>query len=251
MPSVPTGSPLYPIISAGVTAQQLAKDADTSSTAGTIQSFTLKPVRMSAQYTMRVEDVAVLAGLEAALRSDGRNALGDLLDKQVLMGSGTAPQVSGFLSELPAPSGGDVAGAAVDTFADFIKKTSSAIDGKHAAELANLSTVMGVQSYIVAANAFHTTGDALSAQSYLNQNTAGVKSSANMKAVASHKQNGIVYRNRVGNNAFAPVWQGFELWRDPYTAAGRGMVLLTFVMLYNFKIIREAAYKRVEYRVST
>ena len=252
MPTVGVGETLYPILTAGVAAEQKAKDAAVESTAGTIESHKLAPVRLTAQYLWRREDQAVLAGLEEALRADIRMALGDALDVQVLTGDGAAPNVTGFLTELTAPADTDAAGDKVDTFATFVRKTSSGIDGKFAHDLGELRTLMGVDSYVQAANTFHTSGDAVSAQAYLQQRTGGVRSSANMAATASTKQKAIVYRTGAGQtHAYAPVWQGVTILRDELKHADKGQILVTALMLWAFKIVREDAFKTVEYKVSS
>ena len=50
---------------------------------------------------------------------------------------------------------------------------------------------------------------------------------------------------RVGMNgqaAIAPVWDGITLIPDNITKAANGQIVITAIMLYNFKIIRTADF---------
>ena len=128
MPTVGVGQALYPIITTGTTAEQLAKDEAVTGTAATIRTEVLGPVRLATDYLFRIEDRALLAGLEEALREDMGKALSDAMDVQVLTGDGTAPNVSGFYTELPAATAAE---DEAETFVLFLNKTNGAIDQTH------------------------------------------------------------------------------------------------------------------------
>ena len=64
-------------------------------------------------------------------------------------------------------------------------------------------------------------------------------------------QAAIVYRAARGaGSAVAPVWQGLELIRDPYTHAAKGQVSITAVALWAFSLIRSDAYVRRAFKVA-
>ena len=78
-------------------------------------------------------------------------ALSDELDKQIISGNGTAPNLSGILQGLTSPTDTP---AAVALFDDFVGKFSDGVDGLWAPTCADVSLVVGVDTYRVAAKAF-------------------------------------------------------------------------------------------------
>ena len=97
MPSVPVGDADYPVLTAGASPAMKAAGAAQDAEAGTFTVSTIAPTRLTARYLLRVEDLARFAGMEEALRRDLRDALSDAMDRQVLAGDGTAPNVAGFV----------------------------------------------------------------------------------------------------------------------------------------------------------
>ena len=91
---------------------------------------------------------------------------------------------------------------------------------------------------------------------YLIARSGGFLTSALIPAppasgTGANVQAAIVYRAARGaGSAVAPVWQGLELIRDPYTHAAKGQVSITAVMLWAFSIIRSDAYVRRAFKVS-
>ena len=246
MPSVPVGQTIYPIMSGGATAAMRAAGAAKDAEPATFTVETLEPVRLSARYLFRVEDLAKLKGMEDALRADLRAAMSDAMDKQVLSGDGTAPNQSGFLTTLTAPS--DPTGTAA-TFADFLAAHVAGVDGLYASGLQGVRMLVGVESYKIAAAAFNTSGDTASSD-YLTVHSGGLRTSANIPAAASTIQNAITYAAGGAGSAVAPVWQGLEMIRDPYTSAASGEIALTAVALWAFKILRTAPYTFQKFKVA-
>ena len=76
--------------------------------------------------------------------------------------------------------------------------------------------------------------------------TGGVRVSANMVPTASVKQNGIVRRGGPRLDAVAPVWEGVQIIVDPYTQSKAGEIILTAVMLAQFKVLRAAGFAKVQ-----
>ena len=209
MPAVPTGERLYPVITAGATPEMKAADALKEAQAATITPVTIAPTRLQARYLFRREDTARLAGMEEALRMDLSGALRETMDKQVLQGDGTAPNVAGFLAT--AANGGLAAGtapgAAVSSFNDFAKMMASGVDGRYAMNEGQVSIVFGDESYRIAASAFANAGKGdVSASGYMRREAAGIMASANIPAAAANIQDGVLAK-LTGMNAVAPVWE--------------------------------------------
>ena len=251
MPMVPVGERLFPVVTAGASPAMVAVDIAKDAEAATIAPVSLAPTRLQARYLFRREDAARLAGIEEALRTDLSGALRETMDAQVLMGDGAAPNVGGFLAV--AANGGLAAGVAppgtVAVYADFASALAAGIDGRYATTEADVSIVMGPESYRIAASAFTASGDR-SAAAYLRAQSAGIMASASMPDALAMIQDAILARQRGGMHAVAPVWEGVTLIRDEVTAAAKGQIAVTAVALWSFKILREAAFTRLRLRVA-
>ena len=248
MPSVPVGDSVYTHLSAGTSAGVVAAGTAHDATAATFTAFSLAPTRLTARYLIGVEALATLAGAEEALRTDLRMALGDKLDDVVLNGDGTAPNPTGFFSELAA---GASAGSAVDTYSTIIGHALGGVDGKYGANLMQIKLLLGVQSYAVAGKAFTSNGET-SAADYLLARSAGVRASANMPSPASNVQKGLLARAGGQGRAVAPMWEsGIRLIRDELTGASKGEVAITALSLFNFKVVDEGGWSQFNVRVAT
>ena len=251
MPQVSVGEVNYPVLSAGVSPEMKSKGVVKDAEAATISTTVLEPRRLTARYLFSVEDTARLRGMEEALRRDLSGALGEKIDDQILNGNGTAPNVSGFVHALTAPT----APTAIATFSDFVGAASRAVDGRYARNLTGVKTLVGAATYALAGTLMNTSGD-VALSDYLIARSGGFLTSALIPAppasgTGANVQAAIVYRAARGaGSAVAPVWQGLELIRDPYTHAAKGQVSLTAVMLWAFSIIRSDAYVRRAFKVA-
>ena len=243
MPSVGVGDQNYPVITAGATGETLAAGASNDAEAATIGSLSLSPTRLGANYLIRVEDLARLRGMEAALRADLRTALGTLLDSQIIAGDGTSPNFDGLLNELADPT---AAGDVID-YTSWIETLAAGIDGKYANQLNQVRAVVGTATYRKLASTL-ATNTAATALMWTGQNTGGVRASNAIPAPASNVQAGL--RTVRGSDAIAPVWQGLSLIRDPYTDARSGKVRLTAFMLASFGMVREDAWAEISVKVA-
>lgn len=253
MDSVGAGEVSHLVLSAGVSPEQKAEGAGKDAEAATIAATVLEPTRLTAGYLFRVEDMARSRGLEPALRADLAAAMRSRMDYYVLRGDGDAPEPSGFLDDtsgsLAAPTDTQ---AALPTFAETVGFAADAIDGLYAPMMSDVHTLMGPSAYAVAAKTFTPNGD-ISAATYLSRQAGGLRSTAHMPAPADVSgkdyEQAVIARRGVGRNAVAAVWEGLELIRDPYSGAAKGQVALRAIALWDFAILRAAAFKRIRVRV--
>ena len=72
--SVPTGTAAWPVLSSGTTAVQASAGAAVDAVAATFVATAIEPVRLSARYLFRIEDLSKLQGMEESStgRSPGR-----------------------------------------------------------------------------------------------------------------------------------------------------------------------------------
>ena len=243
--SVPTGDAVYPVLTGGASPSMVAAAGAKDAEAATFAAHSLSPVRLTGAYLFAVEDAAKTVGFEEALRADLSMAISDAIDAQVLTGNGTAPNVNGFHNELPAAS---AAGSAAETFSGYAKALAGGIDGKHADSMGEIACVVGEETVIHAEGVFTSNGEE-SAASYLMRRCRAFRACANSPAVSSNVQEGVIYRAGGGGDAVAPMWgAGPRLIRDEFSGASKGQVRLTYIQLWNFKVIREAAYKLFKFR---
>lgn len=247
MPSVPVGEAVWPVMTAGTTAAQKAKDALIESVAATFALTTLSPVRLTARYLFRVEDMAAFPALEETLRRDIRRELSDEMDDQIINGDGNAPNVEGLFDALTDA----VAPGAVVDFASYISTFATLVDGISAYGIGDIAGVIGSDTYGKVAGTFNNNGDE-SAADYVNGKSGGIRVTSRIAAQTAGKiQQGIAVRNSYpGTNAVAPVWNAFDLIRDPYSGAAKGQVSMTAIALWNFKVLREDAWKQIAFKLS-
>ncbi len=252
MPMVPVGEQNYPVITTTDKAVILAKDAAEGDTADAgITAHTIAPTRLQRSYLFRREDQAVLSGLEEALRADLSGAVSDLLDAQVLAGDGSAPNFGGFLAT--AANGGLTDRSdtpARVTFALAAGEAARGIDGLYAGGLGECAIVIGDDTARDLASKFTTNGEE-SALAYMSRTTARAMASANVPAVASNFQEGILARmGAAGMNSVCPVWDGMFAIRDEISGRKSGQISITIGMLCGFDILRAGGYDRLKFRVA-
>ena len=253
MPMVTTGEQNYPVVTTTDAAVILAKDAAEGDSADAgITAHVIEPARLQRSYVFRREDQAVLGGLEEALRADLSMAVADLLDAQVLAGDGTTgAQFGGFLAT-SANGGitdrGDSPARA--SFALAAAESARGIDGKFAGSLSECSIVIGDDTARDLASKFQT-NDSEAALAYMARTSMKTMASANIPAVASMFQEGIIARmGAAGANAVCPTWDSLFMIRDEITGRKTGQIALTIGMLAGFSILRGGGFDRLKFKVA-
>ena len=143
MPMVEVGQANFPILSGGTGASMVNAGTAKDAAAATFTGFSLDPVRLSARYVFRYEDVAKLRNYESVLRRDLTATMTDAMDDQIVNGDGSAPNVSGFLSELTAPADP----TAATTWNEWLKAHTDEVDGLNAFMLSDLKCTIGQASF--------------------------------------------------------------------------------------------------------
>ena len=250
MPTVATGDAGYPVLSTSVTGGVVAKSADAPETAGAFSVTMAQPRRISGAFRFTVEDAARLSGMEEALRQNIGSVLSDALDNQAVNGSGSGDgSVNGLLNILTDPA---APAANAETFARYVAAAAGHVDGLFAVDLAGIRQLVGVATYGHMAGAFRANEDSMTAEGWLMDRTGGVRTTRRISAPAGNIQQAIVRRaNPAGDRvAVMPVWEGLQLIRDPYTAAGKGEIVVTGLMLVGDVIVlRSGAFVQDSYRL--
>lgn len=251
MPMVGTGDAGYPVLSTSLTGGVVAKSAEATEDAGAFTVTMAQPRRISGAFRFTVEDAARLSGMEEALRVNISSVLSDALDKQAVNGSGTGDgTLNGLLNILTDPT---APAANAETFARYVAAAASHVDGLFAVDLGGVRQLVGVQTYGHMAGAFRANEDSMTAEGWLMSRTGGVRTSRRIAAPASNIQQAIVRRSNPAGDRIAvmPTWQGLQLIRDPYTAARKGEVVVTALMLVGDVIVlRGGAFVQESYRLA-
>ena len=241
---VGTGTPSFPVLTTGTSVAMKAKGAAADEGAGAFTVVTSSPKRITGSFRVRAEDMAVFPQLEDSLRRDLPQSLANQVEEQLLNGDGQAPNINGLLKRLTDPD----AEAAKNTAATYVSKIVGALDGLHGYTLKDLRALAGKETYQAMAGAFFV-NTAVSAVSYLDSATGGVRMTDRIADVAAAVQAGIV---RVGMrpwSAVAAVWGGVSLIRDIYSDAGKGEVIVTAMQLISdVHVLRSGAFAQVSFK---
>ena len=246
--SVATGKASYMVLSAGVNPAQTARGTAKDAEAATLTGHELTPKRLASRYLFSVEDAARVGdSLEQGLRADLSGAMMAQIDDQIVNGNGTSPQVDGLLNELTDPT----TETTQETATSLSNKLMGMIDGAYAATPKEIRAVIGSATARRVGTQFFNSGKGdQNGLGYAMANFGGIRISDHLPAVATHVQPGIGYRSggTGGANAVAAVWDSFSLVRDPYSEAASGQVALTACALWDFVVLRTAAYAELSFK---
>lgn len=254
MPSVPAGTRNYPYMTGGTTISNQSDGGSQAAVAGSFEGKELAPIRMTGSYEWNIRETLLMPQLESALRADLRMAFTDQMDNQAINGSGSSPNPTGFIAELPAP---DHDGA-VTTWDGAIGKFAEMVDGLNSYDVSDLAAVMHPELFdylfeLYAPNNVNRPRE--NAWEYLRMKLSGlsvtsrISGNAGSGSDAALSRLGIVAKRAYpGTNAVMPIWRAMQLIADPYTLAQAGQMRVTAVGFYNFKVIRETGWALVSIR---
>ena len=227
-PMVAPGAAHYPALGTAPPAGPKSEDAAAVSTAAAFTLTKRDPKRITGQFMIRLEDLALMPSMERDLRQGIASAMADSLDSQVIGGSGVAPNLSGLFHQAD-----DVAiAAAKETFGTAVERFAGVVDGKHANGFADVRALIGVNTFALYASLFANSnkGD-ISAFDHLKKMLGGLRVSTRVPALAATGQKGITVLGAQRQAITVPIWKGVELIVDPYTQAAKGQRVVTAVTL--------------------
>ena len=222
MPLAGAGAVQIPRVTTAPPAGVLAKDASAASTAAVIALDSQTPKRISGQFEVRSEDLAVYPALEAVLGEAIRGSLSNELDEEIF--NGVAAGLNGLFTQA---SNVAVAGA-VETFATGIGRFAEIVDGEHAYSLADLRCVVGPSTFAKYAGLI---SGGVPLTDYLESKLGSFRVSNRMPSISNKGQKGIVTLNGGPSPIRLYVWSALEIVRDPYSSAGTGKITLTATAL--------------------
>ena len=226
MPSVPSGQVQIAKVGTAPPSDTLAADGTAPATAAAVTLVTQSPVRIAGSFEVRVEDLAVMPTLEAALSEAMQGSLSNELDEQTF--NGAAGELNGLFVQAT-----DVAAASsAETFSSGIARFAALVDGRHAYDLSDLRAVIGSKTFALYAGLFANAnkGD-VSLFDYLSNALGSIRVSDRVPVVASTAQKGIVVLSSSSTPPKIHVYSALDLIRDPYSGAGVGKVTITATAL--------------------
>ena len=235
-PVVPVGDPTFPVLTSDPDAGTPGENNAQTETTGAFSADVLTPGRIQASFFWSREDQARMAGMGDALREALQDGIADKLDKEIMQGT------NGLLTGTILSN--HTRGSASD-YAHYVENLLyERVDGRYAADLADIRVVMGSATFGNAATKLPTNGEQ-NALARIRTDSSGVRVSAHVPGVSSNKQNALVRRG-TRRDYVAPVWGSVTLIPDEITKAGSGQIVLTAVLLYAAKLLRSGGFYKQE-----
>ena len=252
--SVPAGMSEWPLLTGTAAPAQKAESAKQDAAAATFSTIILKPKRLTGRYIFTAEMVAQIPGVEEALRRDLADAVMAEMSKRIIIGTGAAPDVKGFLGAASNLTAAMDPGSA-STYEDFASAAAEGVDGIHASMETEVCIVLGDDSYRAAAK-LRASGSSDFATDGMKRKSMLVMASSFIPDPASDIQEAILHARgmeaggEMRGDSVASVWPSLELIRDIYTKAGEGETILTWNALWDAETaFRSAAYKRIKFHL--
>ena len=242
MPTVPVGHAVYPVLTNNTPASDHDESGNVAETTGAFTAEILQPRRIQASFFYSREDRARFAGMDEALRMNLSDALSSGMDKYILTKTNL-----GLLDFGTDPTPGSE-----ETFATYRSAIYSQVDGRYAMSAADVCMLIGSDTLTHMTGKYRANNSDDSALDSCIRISGGVRVSAHVAAKTNaNVQEAIVARGKQYRHAVAPIWEGIQLIPDEVTKAKSGEIVITAVLLMNFKIIREAGYKRFSFKVGS
>ena len=222
MPTHGPGQAQIPRVTTAVPSDTLAKDASAPVSAAVIALDSQSPKRISGQFEIRAEDLAVYPELEQVLMESIRGSLSNELDNEVFNG------VAAGLNGLFLQAADQTKASTLETYATGIGRFAALVDGKFAYSMADLRCVVGSTTY---AKYMGLISDGVPLADYLETKLGSFRVSNRMPALLDKGQRGIVTLNGGPSPIRIYVWNALEIVRDPYSSAGTGKVTITATAL--------------------
>ena len=232
-PTVAMGQAVYPVLtSRPAVGGPHTGSTDAPDTTGAFNADLLPPKRIQAGFIYRRTDAMQFNSMDSALRQALNSGLQEKLDLDAIAGA------DGLLT---GSNLGNHNVTAVTTFALYLSQfLFSRVDGRYAGMKSDIRVLMGSPTYGHAGGVYQSSAYK-SALSALEQESGGVRVSAHVPAVASHRQNAVV-RLGMRRDMVQPVWGAVTIIVDEVTLSGKGEIEVTAVLGMNTKILRAAGF---------
>ena len=235
MPTVAVGDATFPVLTSRPIVGGPHDDASETTVAETTGAFdaeALSPNRLQASFLYKRVDVARFSMMGEALRMALNSGLSEKLDAQMM---------AQIVTDVTR-----TASTAVATFQTYQSQILyGQVDGRFATMESELKFLIGTETLVDMATLYKSAQSPENFPSFLRRMSGGVRVSPHVAAAVSNKQD-ILIRKGARMDAVAPIWNGITLIPDEVTQAGKGQIIITAVMLANFKVIRTGGFDRIQ-----
>ena len=240
MPSVGPGIPTYPVLTSGLSAQQVAEGNSHDAVAATYTVKKAEPKRITGRFVFSVEDAAVFPGLEESLRNDLSMEMTRALNDQTQQNL-FATAANGGMADVTDPTN-------VIDYEAFRALFTGQVDGLHASSTQEMRAVVAKQAYAKAETIYvDTDKQGMNAWQWARENTGGVRVSTFLPARASMITQGALHLVGQGmRGAVIPIWDGLRLIRSEEVLAASGQIVVTAIMLAGFVLKTTDGLKRIK-----
>lgn len=254
MPSVAAGIAAYPVIASNATPAQRGRTQASTGATITAAVTEVSPTRKAVHAIFSIEDDARLPGLADAIMRDLRAAMVERVDRTIFLGDSTANEntadITGFrtaanITEATLSQANKVKGV------DTVKAFADMVDGIYAGGFGDMSIVSAIGAWRLWESTVLptpvTTGQTIA--SYMRAAGLSWTARGSIETATSNGDFGafVGLQRGIANAAVAPVWEGAQLIRDPYSGATKGEVSLSLHYLWGFKIPRTANWRRLKF----
>ena len=231
MPTVGVGEVVYPVLTATLSVEALAENAEGTETTGAFSSDVLTPKRLQSSFFYSREDRARMSMLDSSLRQNLSDGLADGLDKEIIHNT--------LLDGTNLPNNNQTTN---DTFESYLNNLCwNWVDGRYASMTSDLAMVVGAATFKDLGQTYRNTSVDRSALDRLMELTSGVRVSAHVPVPVTNRQNAVIRRG-MSMTCIAPIWEGVTLvGPDEITKAASGQIVITAVLLYSVKVLRTGA----------
>ena len=135
---------------------------------------------MTGQFQVRIEDLALLPGMEPSLRSGLDDVMGNAVDNQVFNGAAAGFNTDGAIRGLFAQAADVGKESSLISFDTAVELFAKLVDGVHAEGFSDLRATIGTQTFAKIASTFRGTAGDTSAFSYLRSMLGSLRVSSRM-----------------------------------------------------------------------
>ena len=240
MPSVPTGDAIFPVLTTRPTVRGPFTGSDVAAESdGSFDAELLAPERVQASFSYLRTDAARFGMMGESLREALNSGLTEKVDAEGIAGA------NGLLT---GTNLADHAAGGTTSFAQYISRFAfGRVDGRFAATTRDLKALVGSSVFAHMGSVYRANETDTSAVDRLMSviGMDNIRVSAQVPAVVSKKQNGIV-RLWMRRDMVCPMWEGVSLIYDEITGQTKGEINITAVLLFATKILRSNAFWKQE-----
>ena len=240
----------FPVITTGTAIGPIAQAAAAgAAVAAVVNQNEAVAKKITGVFELSAEAYQEQMNLDPSLTLDLVMAARAQMYNLVINGDGsTAGHPSGILAETTDPQNP----SAVVTFGQAASAATSGVDGIHAVNEQEVGVLLGKDTYQKFSELYQMAGE-FSALDRLAARCRGVEVSSFIPAASGTIQKALLHSGPAGgmrsDSVAALFGGGVEIIRDPYSQASRG-ILLTCVLLWDYLVVRSAAYTQLEFELS-